>query len=217
MQKPALIENQKAKTGSTKARAFSLVKPSFTYAGHETLLNTLNVENSPRYQPAKGKTYCNIYAHDYAHLAGVYLPRTWWTTMAQKRILKGEDLKPVYGAGITYEMNANGMYDWLLEDQDRPEVFRFGWKQLVGEDEAIQYANTGKHIVVCCAAQRNIRRSGHITIILPEHERLRKGLWQSQAGIQNRKVFQSEWYKNPKYRAYGFFACLAREWSDIPF
>ena len=32
-----------------------------------------------RYQPHDGLTFCNIYAHDYCHLAGVYLPRVWWT------------------------------------------------------------------------------------------------------------------------------------------
>jgi hypothetical protein len=32
-----------------------------------------------RYQPRDGLTFCNIYAHDYCFLAGVYLPRVWWT------------------------------------------------------------------------------------------------------------------------------------------
>jgi hypothetical protein len=35
-----------------------------------------------RYQPRDGLTFCNIYTHDYCYLAGVYLPRVWWTQAA---------------------------------------------------------------------------------------------------------------------------------------
>ncbi|MBC8064059.1 MAG: SH3 domain-containing protein, partial [Chlorobia bacterium] len=56
----------------------------------------LDVENSKhkRYLPGGGKTYCNIYAHDYCYLAGVYLPRVWWTGSALVRIGKGENVPP---------------------------------------------------------------------------------------------------------------------------
>jgi hypothetical protein len=41
------------------------------------IIDWLNVEKQThkRYQPGEGKTFCNIYAHDFCHLAGVYLPR----------------------------------------------------------------------------------------------------------------------------------------------
>ena len=43
-----------------------------------------------RYQPHDGLTFCNIYAHDYCHLAGVYLPRVWWTPGAIERLAQGQ-------------------------------------------------------------------------------------------------------------------------------
>ncbi|MEM7352873.1 MAG: glycoside hydrolase family 19 protein, partial [Acidobacteriota bacterium] len=35
-----------------------------------------------RYWPKRGTTFCNIYAYDYCYLAGVFLPRVWWTERA---------------------------------------------------------------------------------------------------------------------------------------
>jgi hypothetical protein len=34
------------------------------------VVETLNVEDSGRYAPGGGSTYCNIYAHDVAHALG---------------------------------------------------------------------------------------------------------------------------------------------------
>lgn len=42
-----------------------------------------------RYQPRSGLTFCNIYCHDYCHLAGVYLPRVWWTAKALIALTQG--------------------------------------------------------------------------------------------------------------------------------
>src|SRR4051812_40345925 len=41
----------------------------------------LDVTRSLRYMPGT-QTYCNIYAHDFCYLAGVYLPRVWWNSKA---------------------------------------------------------------------------------------------------------------------------------------
>src|SRR5262249_8430070 len=45
-----------------------------------------------RYQPVGGTTFCNIYAHDYCFLAGVYLPRVWWTANALIAISQGKNV-----------------------------------------------------------------------------------------------------------------------------
>ena len=47
-----------------------------------------------RYQPRPGVTFCNIYVHDYCHLAGVFLPRVWWTPDAIERLARGETVEP---------------------------------------------------------------------------------------------------------------------------
>lgn len=52
-------------------------------------LRYLNVQISPRYLPVPGTTYCNIYDHDYAHLAGAYVPRVWWMRKALMMIAQG--------------------------------------------------------------------------------------------------------------------------------
>ena len=52
------------------------------------IIKYLNSENSQhqRYQPKQKTTYCNIYAYDFCYLAGVYLPRVWWTDKALLQI-----------------------------------------------------------------------------------------------------------------------------------
>ena len=50
-----------------------------------------------RYQPHDGLTFCNVYAHDYCHLAGVYLPRVWWSAQAQLRLAAGDAVQPLIG------------------------------------------------------------------------------------------------------------------------
>ncbi|HEU5165884.1 MAG TPA: hypothetical protein VFU29_10115, partial [Chitinophagaceae bacterium] len=61
------------------------------------IVNWLNVEKSThkRYQPGEGKTFCNIYAHDFCHLAGVYLPRVWWTQRAIEKLARSEVVQPL--------------------------------------------------------------------------------------------------------------------------
>jgi hypothetical protein len=43
-----------------------------------------------RYQPRSGSTFCNIYTHDFCHLAGVYLPRVWWSQAAVGKLAQGQ-------------------------------------------------------------------------------------------------------------------------------
>jgi hypothetical protein len=43
-----------------------------------------------RYKPIPNATFCNIYAHDYCHLAGVYLPRVWWSAAAIEKLARAK-------------------------------------------------------------------------------------------------------------------------------
>lgn len=47
------------------------------------IIRWLDVENSKRYEPSDGKTYCNIYAYDFAYCLGLFIPRIWWTPKAK--------------------------------------------------------------------------------------------------------------------------------------
>ena len=67
--------------------------------GLDAIIDYLAVEKAShmRYQPRDGLTFCNIYAHDYCQLAGVYLPRVWWTPGAIERLAQGEDVTALLG------------------------------------------------------------------------------------------------------------------------
>ncbi|MCB1037155.1 MAG: hypothetical protein KDD47_25225 [Acidobacteria bacterium] len=96
--------------GDTHGRAFPLGEPGRPGRGSadpgtraaelSAILDWLDVENSPRYQPTSSSTYCNIYAHDVCYLAGVYLPRVWWTGGALLRLQAGEDVPVRYGETV---------------------------------------------------------------------------------------------------------------------
>jgi hypothetical protein len=164
---------------------------------YDLTIHYLDVERNPRYLPRDGKTFCNIYAHDFARMFGVFLPRIWWTASAQKQILSGKTPTVQYGQNVT-ELNANALYEWLKSCKDRPELLRFGWRE-VTRVEANDLVNKGTHFAVICARRIPRSRSGHITVIIP-------GSQQSEAGLTNRRRFDSEWYKRPeRYDAWGCF------------
>jgi len=73
----------------------------------------LAVDRSLRYQ-RDTVTYCNVHAADFCYLAGVYLPRTWWTGSALMAIARGERPQASYGTTIR-EMRADDLYAWLTE------------------------------------------------------------------------------------------------------
>ncbi len=115
-----------------------------------------------RYQPRRGATYCNIYAHDYCHLAGAYLPRVWWTGRALIRMARAEPVVARYGETIE-ELRANGLFRWLADFGQA-----FGWTRAGSLTEAQRIANDGG--VALLAARRKVDGlSGHIVMIVPEH------------------------------------------------
>lgn len=157
----------------------------------------LNVEQSARYQPGNGSTYCNIYAYDFCFHTNVYLPRVWWTskTLIEFSKTPGYDPKPVYAENVL-ELNANALYDWLNEWGDD-----FGWIRTFDINELQQKVNEGR-VGVVCARHVDPKRSGHITCVVPEgngQTAKRTGdvvtaPLQSQAGSQNKKYFADTWW-----------------------
>ncbi|MDZ4839950.1 MAG: SH3 domain-containing protein [Bacteroidota bacterium] len=173
-----------------------------------SILNYLEVESSIRYQPAGGKTYCNIYACDFTYLSGVYIPRIWWTKLAIVNLMQGQQVPIEYGKSVL-ELNANSLYNWF-----ETYAAQYGWTKISSENELQLLVNQGK-VGIIVAKRLDTKRSGHITAVLPEtniHKAIRvnnivtKPL-QSQAGLSNKQIFTSNWHINPKFSAYGLWIC----------
>ncbi|MEM7356149.1 MAG: glycoside hydrolase family 19 protein, partial [Acidobacteriota bacterium] len=157
-----------------------------------------------RYWPKRGTTFCNIYAYDYCYLAGVFLPRVWWTERAQLRIQNGEEVPVVYNQTVR-ELNANRLYDWLPDFGGD-----FGWHRVFDLDELQAAANIGE-VCLIVAQQRDLNRRGHISAVVPEQDdvtaardaegHVRRPL-ESQAGRKNhRRIAKSSaWWARNNYR-----------------
>jgi hypothetical protein len=140
-----------------------------------------------RYQPRKSTTFCNIYAHDYCHLAGVYLPRVWWTQSAIEMLAQGQNVQPFYGTTID-EQRANDLFRWLRDFGPR-----FGWRQ-TGTLNKLQLEVNQGAIGLIVARRKEDGLSGHIVVVVPETDdhRARRNATgeviaalQSQAGVTN--------------------------------
>jgi hypothetical protein len=114
-----------------------------------------------RYQPRSGTTFCNIYAHDYCTLAGVYLPRVWWTAKAIEQLALGNPVEPRYGDTIE-EIRANGLFRWLRDFGPR-----FGWRQTGTLTKLQQAANMGG-VGLIVARRTDNGAPGHIVMVVPE-------------------------------------------------
>jgi hypothetical protein len=145
-----------------------------------------------RYQPHQGHTFCNIYAHDFCHLAGIYLPRVWWTARAIAELSRGGRVKPLIGNTVD-EVRANDLFRWL-----RDYGPAFGWRQTASLTELQQTANQGG---VCVIVARRVQdgKSGHIVIVVPETAENRA---QRNAGGEVTSPLQSQaGARNFRYRA----------------
>jgi hypothetical protein len=162
-----------------------------------------------RYQPRDGLTFCNIYAHDYCHLAGVYLPRVWWTPKAIESLAQGKDVEPLFGNTIA-EMRANDLFRWL-----RDFGARFGWRQTGTPSKLQQEVNQGA-IGLISARRKEDGRSGHIVAVVPETEEVRArrasageviAPLQSQAGTTNFRygTGKTDWWKAEQFAESGFW------------
>jgi predicted chitinase len=176
-----------------------------------TIVRYLDSQNPAhkRYQPKSGTTFCNIYAYDYCYLAGVFLPRTWWTGPALRRIRDGEEVRVKYGETVR-EINANMLHDWF-EDYGAD----FGWRNEVDLDSLQEAANEGE-VCIIVAQRKDVNRSGHIVAVVPEHAAVRAKRnsagevlqpVESQAGARNFRfnVSTSHWWQQDKFRSFGFW------------
>ena len=173
-----------------------------------SIIEWINVEQSARYAPTSSSTYCNIYAHDYCYLNGVFLPRVWWTSRALIELNQLHQVPVQYGQTVN-ELNANNLLRWLLEWGDD-----FGWRRVFDLNEFQAEANRGK---VCIISARNVNEnsSGHICAVVPENN-LHKAILnedgsvriplQSQAGRTNKKYFNNSlWWLTRTFADFGYF------------
>lgn len=162
-----------------------------------------------RYQPRDGLTFCNIYAHDYCRLAGVYLPRVWWTPGAIERLARGEAVQPLIGQTID-EQRANDLFRWLRDFGPR-----FGWRQTGTMTKIQQHANQGG-IGIIVARRKEDGRSGHIVAVVPETDDKRAKRdstgeviqpLQSQAGARNFRYggLSGEWWRSDQFAESAFW------------
>jgi hypothetical protein len=175
-------------------------------SGLNTLIDWLQVDQSRRYRPGGGKTYCNIYAYDVAYASGVYLPRVWWTDKAIAALEAGQSVAAQYDATVR-EMNANAIHNWLID-----YGARFGWKRTLSLTDLQDCANRGG-IATICGRRKDLARSGHIVIIAPETASVkarRDGSGrvtmpvQSQAGSVNfpRRTPAAPWWADARFSSF---------------
>ena len=175
------------------------------------IIDWLNVEKTThkRYQPGGGKTFCNIYAHDLCHLAGVYLPRVWWTQRAIEKLARNEIVKPLLN-GTIEEIRANGIFGWLRDFGER-----FGWRQ-TGDLTKLQNAANLGAIGLIIAKRVEDGSSGHITMLVPEmgNSKAKRNAaghviapLQSQAGAVNfnRGTGKKAWWLDVKFKDHAFW------------
>ena len=176
-----------------------------------TIIDWLAVDKPAhkRYQPGCGSTFCNIYAHDYCFLAGVYLPRVWWTPGAVESLAQGRTVEPLYEKTID-EQRANDLFRWL-----RDFGLRFGWRQTSTLTKLQEAANLGG-IGIIVARRKIDGKSGHIVVVPPETagQKAKRdcdgnviGVLQSQAGCVNFRYRAStlEWWKGEQFADSAFW------------
>jgi len=119
-----------------------------------------------RYAPRDGLTFCNIYAHDFCHLAGIYLPRVWWTGQALVQLGQGKTVEPAVGTTAN-EIRANELLAWL--DDFGPD---FGWRRTSSLSVLQAEANQGA-VGLVVARRVNSKGPGHIAVAVPETDTMR--------------------------------------------
>ncbi|HKX26727.1 MAG TPA: hypothetical protein VJ302_03445 [Blastocatellia bacterium] len=211
-----LTTSQPILRGETRGRAFPLNeggqprRTGTTQAARTAelgrIIQWLDVEQNARYLPIPGTTFCNIYTFDFCCLANVYIPRVWWTATAIAQLMAGQTVTPAYGVSVT-EKNANNLYDWFNEFGPG-----FGWARSFDLNDLQRAANHGQ-VVVICAQRRDLNRSGHICLVVPEtseHRATRSGgevtiPLQSQAGANNFRYGGRRWWTGEEFGGFGFW------------
>lgn len=175
----------------------------------ETIGDWLRVDASARYAARDGKTFCNIYAADHCYLAGVYLPRVWWTSAAIARLAAGQAVAAAPGDSVR-EMRADDLFRWLLDFGAA-----FGWHR-VSDATALQAAANAGGVGLICADREAQGRPGHISVVVPEnaaHQARRDAAGnvdqalQSQAGGTNKRYGSAgpNWWLGAEFVDHAFF------------
>lgn len=192
--------NRPTRTGDTPAeRATSL----------RAIVRWLAVDRSRRYRKVGLTTYCNIYTSDYCYLAGVYLPRVWWTERSLEKLARREHTNPVLGVTVQ-EMTANQLFGWLADRGDD-----FAWERVVDLDVVQARVNEGA-VGIVCAQRKDINRPGHIAAVVPESTKRRAVRRSngkvvtpllSQAGVTNYQFGGTPpgFWTSERFRDFGFW------------
>jgi hypothetical protein len=179
------------------------------------IIRWLGVEKGGRWTPKPGTTYCNVYATDFAHACGVYLPRVWWTSSAEATLSSGGSVAASY-VTTAQELSANALFRWLAG----PHSAEFGWRRTASLTDAQAAANGGQPAVICC--RKKVESSpGHIAVVAPESHVL--GAKRdpasgevilpvlSQAGARNQELgIATSWWTSPDMAEWGAW------YQDLP-
>lgn len=162
-----------------------------------------------RYRTKGGSTFAHTYVCDYSDLAGVYLPRVWWTADALARIARGERVDAALGRTVR-GFSINGLHNWL-EDHG----VDFGWHREI-ELIDLQAAANGGEVCLIVARHDDLNRAGQLAAVVPEHpgclaKRDRDGdvvrPVESRCGTRNRRcaTARSAWWLSGTYSSHGFW------------
>jgi hypothetical protein len=125
------------------------------------------------------------------------------------QIRDGQEVTVKYDATIR-ELNANMLHDWL---EDYGLIFR--WKRVVNLDVLQAAANNGE-VCIIVARCKDLNRSGHITVVVPEHDNFQAARnpsgevlrpVESQAGVQNHRFVTKakKWWLDARYESFSFW------------
>ncbi len=207
-----LAANPKALPTSPDARANPITLPKdgkFPMTSEEAVAY-MQVRTGKRYLRTTNATFCNIYAYDYCFLRGVFMAHIWWLPAALRELQAGNPQQVIY-AKTVYEVDANGLHDWMVR-----WGATFGWERAADFTELQQNVNMGA-VGLITAAHANAAKAGHVSIVVPEGK---KGTakWvdgkvlaplQCQAGAANWEYRDgANWWASPLYRAWGSWYCV---------
>lgn len=145
------------------------------------IVEFLDPERSKRYGPTAKLNH--VFAYDFCYLSGAYLPRIWYSDIAN------ED-------GPKVEMTTASIFDWLQNDG-----VSFGWKEIDSISYAQELANLG-HVVTVVGLPKDIKREGMMTMVIPGEK-----LTQCRAG---KNKLTADWYNNSAYGLYKIFVNLLK-------
>jgi hypothetical protein len=174
-----------------------------------TWLNVENTSTNLRWAPGNGRTFCNVYAHDFCMLAGAYLPRVWWTGAALVKLAKGEKVEPLIGSTLD-EQRANDIFRWL-----RSFGPDFGWRETGTLTKLQEAANLGG-VCLIVARRKEDGKSGHVVPVVPETDQWKAARntagevttpLQSQAGRVNFNYGRGDrkWWEGDEFADFAYW------------